>query len=92
MSVHKKDDCAVEQACMPVFAWAIPHMSCACAVQVYWNSRLEAEHNRLVSSFQAGEVVADIMAGIGPFAVPAGLRGCKVRGLGWGCVGGCEGL
>jgi hypothetical protein len=48
-------------------------------MQVYWNSRLEAEHNRLVSSFQPSDVVVDIMAGIGPFAVPAGLRGCKVR-------------
>jgi hypothetical protein len=47
---------------------------------VYWNSRLEAEHHRLVSSFEPCQVVADIMAGIGPFAVPAGQRGCKVRG------------
>jgi hypothetical protein len=31
-----------------------------------------------VSSFKPGEVVADIMAGIGPFAVPAGKHGCKV--------------
>ncbi|KAF6261234.1 Met-10+ like-protein-domain-containing protein [Scenedesmus sp. NREL 46B-D3] len=46
--------------------------------KVYWNSRLETEHARLVSSFQPGEVVADIMAGIGPFAVPAGKHGCKV--------------
>ena len=46
--------------------------------QVYWNSRLEAEHNRLVSSFAPGDVVLDIMAGIGPFAVPAGQRGCRV--------------
>jgi tRNA G37 N-methylase Trm5 len=49
------------------------------ASQVYWNSRLETEHKRLVSSFKPGEVVADIMAGIGPFAVPAGKHGCKVR-------------
>uniref|UniRef100_A0A383WCY4 tRNA (guanine(37)-N1)-methyltransferase n=1 Tax=Tetradesmus obliquus TaxID=3088 RepID=A0A383WCY4_TETOB len=46
--------------------------------KVYWNSRLETEHKRLVASFQPGEVVADIMAGIGPFAVPAGKHGCKV--------------
>lgn len=49
--------------------------------QVYWNSRLETEHKRLVSTFQPGEVVADIMAGIGPFAVPAGKQGCRVRQL-----------
>jgi tRNA G37 N-methylase Trm5 len=56
--------------------FALLHV-CAC-MQVYWNSRLEAEHNRLVSTFQPSDVVVDIMAGIGPFAVPAGLRGCKV--------------
>lgn len=49
-------------------------------LQVYWNSRLETEHKRLVDSFKPGQVVADIMAGIGPFAVPAAQRGCKVAG------------
>lgn len=43
--------------------------------KVYWNSKLEKEHTRLVRSFQPGEVVCDVMAGIGPFAVPAGKRG-----------------
>jgi hypothetical protein len=57
----------------------MPFTGCVIAhLQVYWNSRLETEHKRLVSSFQPGEVVADIMAGIGPFAVPAGKHGCKV--------------
>lgn len=46
--------------------------------QVYWNSRLETEHKRLVDSFKAGEVVLDVMAGIGPFAIPAAQRGCTV--------------
>jgi len=31
-----------------------------------------------VATFQPGEVVADVMAGIGPFAIPAALQGCKV--------------
>lgn len=47
-------------------------------LQVYWNSRLEEEHKRLVSLFQPGEVVIDVMAGIGPFAIPAGQQGNEV--------------
>ena len=46
--------------------------------KVYWNSKLEGEHTRLVKSFAPGEVVCDVMAGIGPFAVPAGKRGVFV--------------
>ena len=46
--------------------------------KVYWNSRLETEHKRLVESFKPGEVVCDVMAGIGPFAVPAGKKGVFV--------------
>ncbi|KAF9879120.1 Met-10+ like-protein [Colletotrichum karsti] len=46
--------------------------------KVYWNSKLEPEHTRLIKMFQPGEVVADVMAGIGPFAVPAGRKGVFV--------------
>lgn len=46
--------------------------------KVYWNSRLQTEHRRLVDSFKKGEVVCDVMAGIGPFAVPAGKKGVFV--------------
>ncbi|KAK4101705.1 hypothetical protein N658DRAFT_496143 [Parathielavia hyrcaniae] len=42
--------------------------------KVYWNSKLESEHRRLINLFQPGEVVCDVMAGIGPFAVPAGKK------------------
>ncbi|KAJ4295848.1 tRNA(m(1)G37)methyltransferase [Collariella sp. IMI 366227] len=42
--------------------------------KVYWNSKLETEHRRLINIFQPGEVVCDVMAGIGPFAVPAGKK------------------
>ncbi|CAK1354420.1 tRNA (guanine(37)-N1)-methyltransferase [Cercospora beticola] len=42
--------------------------------KVYWNSRLNTEHRRLVSIFNEGEAVCDVMAGIGPFAVPAGKK------------------
>ncbi|KAF8514796.1 Met-10+ like-protein-domain-containing protein [Gautieria morchelliformis] len=45
---------------------------------VYWNSRLHHEHERLVSLFNPGEVIADIFAGVGPFALPAAKRGCVV--------------
>ncbi|PCH03108.1 hypothetical protein PENOC_040010 [Penicillium occitanis (nom. inval.)] len=42
--------------------------------RVYWNSRLETEHRRLCDKFKEGELVCDVMAGVGPFAVPAGKR------------------
>ncbi|XP_039125817.1 tRNA (guanine(37)-N1)-methyltransferase 2 isoform X2 [Dioscorea cayenensis subsp. rotundata] len=45
---------------------------------VYWNSRLEHEHIRLVSLFNAGEIVCDMFAGIGPFVIPAAQKGCTV--------------
>ncbi|KAM0746185.1 hypothetical protein T439DRAFT_360509 [Meredithblackwellia eburnea MCA 4105] len=46
--------------------------------QVYWNSRLQGEHQRLVETFSPNEVVVDAFAGVGPFAVPAGKKGCAV--------------
>ncbi|KAM3444548.1 hypothetical protein NHJ13734_001362 [Beauveria thailandica] len=46
--------------------------------KVYWNSKLSTEHQRIAALFQPGEVVADVMAGIGPFAVPAGKKGVFV--------------
>eukprot|EP00750_Incisomonas_marina_P017584 INCI2250.1.p1 GENE.INCI2250.1~~INCI2250.1.p1 ORF type:complete len:516 (+),score=73.01 INCI2250.1:251-1798(+) len=45
---------------------------------VYWNSRLQFEHKRLVDSFSPRDVVCDMMCGIGPFAVPAAMKGCRV--------------
>lgn len=42
--------------------------------KVYWNSRLNTEHRRLAEMFQENEAVCDVMAGIGPFAVPAGKK------------------
>ncbi|KAJ8523330.1 hypothetical protein ONZ45_g246 [Pleurotus djamor] len=46
--------------------------------QVYWNSRLHTEHDRLVQSFQPKDIIADVFAGVGPFALPAAKKGCGV--------------
>lgn len=42
--------------------------------KVYWNPRLNTEHERLVSKFREADAVCDVMAGVGPFAIPAGKR------------------
>ncbi|KAJ2064578.1 tRNA(m(1)G37)methyltransferase [Coemansia sp. S146] len=46
--------------------------------KVYWNSRLHPEHERLINRFKLGSSVCDVMAGVGPFAVPAARRGSLV--------------
>ncbi|KAK8849734.1 hypothetical protein IAR55_005069 [Kwoniella newhampshirensis] len=48
--------------------------------RVYWNSRLHGEHDRLISLFAPQSIVADVMAGVGPFVVPAAKRGAYVLG------------
>lgn len=42
--------------------------------KVFWNTKLGTERERLVASFKAGEAVCDVMAGVGPFAIPAGKK------------------
>jgi tRNA (guanine37-N1)-methyltransferase len=46
--------------------------------KVYWNTRLHTEHERLCDMFKEGEAICDVMAGVGPFAVPAGKKKCFV--------------
>lgn len=46
--------------------------------KVYWNSKLQTEHRRVVDSVREGEVVCDLMCGVGPFAVPLAARGRRV--------------
>ncbi|KAI9847179.1 MAG: tRNA(m(1)G37)methyltransferase [Sclerophora amabilis] len=47
--------------------------------KVYWNTRLNTEHHRLAETyFRPGEAICDVMAGVGPFAVPAGKKRCYV--------------
>ncbi|KAJ2858331.1 tRNA(m(1)G37)methyltransferase [Coemansia erecta] len=46
--------------------------------KVYWNSRLHGEHERLINKFAVGNSICDVMAGVGPFAIPAARKGCLV--------------
>lgn len=69
--LHGPDDLNVElreQGCTFKFDFA----------KVYWNTRLHTEHERLCEKFNEGEAVCDVMAGVGPFAVPAGKKKCFV--------------
>lgn len=65
--LHGPDDMNVtlrEQECTFAFDFA----------KVYWNSRLHTEHERLCGIFKEGEAICDVMAGVGPFAIPAGKK------------------
>ncbi len=60
---------------------SITHNGCRFSfdyAKVYWNTRLETEHKRMSDSFAPGQVIADVFAGVGPFALPAAKRGCFV--------------
>jgi len=47
--------------------------------RVYWNSRLQVEHLRVVEACSpATDIVCDMFAGIGPFAIPLAKKGCRV--------------
>ncbi|OWF38643.1 tRNA (guanine(37)-N1)-methyltransferase-like [Mizuhopecten yessoensis] len=46
--------------------------------KVYWNTRLGTEHARIANQLQRGDLMFDVFAGVGPFAVLAGRRGVDV--------------
>eukprot|EP01064_Diplonema_japonicum_P014140 TRINITY_DN2167_c0_g1_i2.p1 TRINITY_DN2167_c0_g1~~TRINITY_DN2167_c0_g1_i2.p1 ORF type:complete len:322 (+),score=103.01 TRINITY_DN2167_c0_g1_i2:296-1261(+) len=48
--------------------------------RVYWNSRLQTEHDRLVNVCKKGDIIADVMAGVGPFVIPAAKKGLTCYG------------
>ena len=46
--------------------------------KVYWNSRLQMEHARILNLLHRDDTVLDVFAGVGPFALPASKKGCIV--------------
>lgn len=46
--------------------------------KVYWNSRLQFEHRRLIEMIKPKSFICDMFCGVGPFTLPAAKRGCTV--------------
>lgn len=56
----------------------VHHAKCAFKFdfsKVYWNPRLDTEHCRIIERLRPGsDVLYDVFAGVGPFAIPCGKR------------------
>ncbi|XP_035215913.1 tRNA (guanine(37)-N1)-methyltransferase-like isoform X2 [Stegodyphus dumicola] len=46
--------------------------------KVFWNPRLVHEHEEIVKKANSGDVVFDVFAGVGPFAIPLAKKRCLV--------------
>lgn len=46
--------------------------------KVYWNPRLCKEHERILEILKPRDVLFDVFCGVGPFAIPAAKKNCRV--------------
>ncbi len=46
--------------------------------KVFFNTRLQFERQRVIDKVEQGELVFDLFAGVGPFAIPIAKKGAKV--------------